>query len=94
MQSKNKAPMKADERRHVARVKALPCSLCDKPSTDEEPSEAHEIQQGLWWLAISLCASCHRGPKLGLHGEKRMWAIKKLDELGALAITIKRLMTT
>jgi hypothetical protein len=29
---------------------------------------------------------------LGWHGQKRMWAIKKMDELDALNVTIKRLM--
>lgn len=93
MQSKNKPAMKEDEREHVLRVKLLPCSICDAGGGEEAPSEAHEIVQGLWWLSIALCASCHRGPRLGLHGDKRMWAIKKMDELAALAVTIRRLMT-
>jgi hypothetical protein len=29
---------------------------------------------------------------MGLHGQKRMWAIKKMDELDALAVTIERLL--
>jgi hypothetical protein len=29
---------------------------------------------------------------MGWHGQKRAWIIKKMDELDALAITIKRLM--
>jgi hypothetical protein len=29
---------------------------------------------------------------MGWHGQKRMWAIKKMDELDALNITIERLM--
>jgi hypothetical protein len=29
---------------------------------------------------------------MGWHGQKRMWAIKKMDELDALAITIERLV--
>jgi len=83
MQSKNKKSMTKSEREHVGRVKALPCSVCDAPPV----SEAHEPVQGAWWIAIALCRSCHsnlRGP---------MWLIKKLDEWGALNITIRRLMT-
>lgn len=91
MQSKNKPAMTAAEREHVQRVKLLPCSLCDCGGGEAAPSEAHEIEQGAWWLAIALCASCHRGPLLGLHGQRRMWAIKKMTELQALAITIQRL---
>jgi hypothetical protein len=29
---------------------------------------------------------------MGWHGQKRMWAIKKMDELDALNITIERLL--
>jgi len=29
---------------------------------------------------------------MGWHGQKRMWAIKKMDELDALNITIQRLL--
>jgi len=28
----------------------------------------------------------------GWHGQKRMWALKKMDEVDALAITIERLL--
>jgi hypothetical protein len=29
---------------------------------------------------------------MGWHGQKRMWALKKMDEIDALNITIKRLL--
>ncbi len=76
------------ERKHLARVKELPCSVCDSPG----PSEAHHVKQGLQYTCIALCVDCHRGPLLGIHGRKRMWAIKKMDELAALNVTIERLM--
>ena len=76
------------ERAHLARVKALPCSLCDAPG----PSEAHHVEQGLQYTCIALCPDCHRGPVLGLHGQRRMWSIKKMTELDALNITLRRLM--
>lgn len=76
------------ERLHLARVKELPCSVCDEPG----PSEAHHIKQGSQYSAVALCPECHRGPVLGLHGQRRIWAIKKLDELDALAITVERLL--
>lgn len=76
------------ERLHLARVKELPCSVCDTPG----PSEAHHVKQGLQYTCIALCPDCHRGSFNGLHGQKRMWSIRKLDELGALAITIERLL--
>lgn len=75
------------ERAHLARVKALPCSVCGAPG----PSEAHHIKQGLQFTAVALCESCHRGPVMGLHGQKRSWAVHKMDELDALNQTIKGL---
>ena len=37
------------ERAHVERVKALACSVCDAPG----PSEAHHVQQGLHYAALT-----------------------------------------
>lgn len=79
-----------EERIHLALVKELPCSVCDAPG----PSEAHHIKQGLQYTCVALCVDCHRGPVLGLHGQKRMWAIKKMDELEALNVTLKNLFRT
>ena len=76
------------ERAHVERVKGLPCSVCDEPG----PSEAHHIDQGNNWAIVALCPDCHRGQILGLHGQKRAWKIRKMDELAALAVTLRRLM--
>lgn len=76
------------ERLHLAAVKALPCSVCDAPG----PSEAHHVKQGLQYTCVALCPDCHRGPVLGLHGQRRMWAIQKMDEIDALNVTIERLM--
>lgn len=87
MKSRNKKPMTTQERRHVERVKTLCCSVCDDP----RQCEAHEIKQGSWFLSIALCPSCHRNTKLGIHGGKLMWKIKKMDELDALNITLQRL---
>jgi hypothetical protein len=76
------------ERRHLARVKELPCSVCGKSG----PSEAHHIVQGLQYTCVALCEDCHRGPFMGLHGQKRAWAIHKMTELDALNETLRRLM--
>lgn len=76
------------ERAHLARVKELPCSVCDEPG----PSEAHHIVQGQQFTAVALCVECHRGPVLGLHGQRRAWAIRKMDEMAALNVTIQRLI--
>jgi hypothetical protein len=87
VRSKNKPTPTAAERAHIERVKSLPCSVCDAPA----PSEAPEPNQGQWFTSIALCTDCHRGPVNGWHGQRVMWRIHKLDELGALNITIARL---
>ena len=76
------------ERQHIARVKALPCSVCDAPG----PSDAHHIKQGLQYTVVALCKDCHQGSILGWHGQKKMWAIKKMQEIDALNRTIERLV--
>lgn len=92
MQSKNKPTQTAAEREYVRLVKLCPCSVCDAGGGEAAPSEAHEVEQGAWWLSIALCADCHRGSLNGLHGQRRMWAVKKMSELDALAVTIRRVM--
>jgi hypothetical protein len=76
------------ERQHLGRVKELPCSVCDQPG----PSEAHHVKQGSQYTCIALCESCHRGHLLGWHGQKRAWAVRKMDDLDALNVTIRRLI--
>ena len=90
MRSKNKPFPTAAERRHIERIGALPCSVCDQAG----PSEVHEIRQGDWFTSVALCPSCHRDGLLGLHGQRRMWAIRKMDEMDALSRTIRRLQET
>ena len=75
------------ERLHLARIKSLPCSVCDA----DTGSEAHHIEQGLHYTCVALCVECHRG-SIGWHGTKALWRIKKMDELDALNITIQRLL--
>lgn len=76
------------ERNHIAKIKALPCSVCDAPA----PSAAHHIKQHQPYLCIALCQDCHQGNHNGIHGFKAIWKIKKMDEYDALAVTIERLM--
>jgi hypothetical protein len=83
----NSKNLTAAARAHIARVKALPCSVCDEPG----PSDAHHIKQGLHFTTVALCKDCHQGPVMGWHGQKRAWAIRKLDELSALDVTLWRL---
>jgi len=87
--SKNKAKMTAAEKDHVGRLKEMPCAVCNESG----PSECHEIRQGLWFTSIPLCSDCHRGSINGWHGQKRMWNVKKMDELDALDDTIRQILS-
>ena len=42
------------------------------------------------FLTIPLCPGCHRGPS-GIHGDRSLMRIQKLDELDLLALTIEAL---
>lgn len=87
MKSKNSAPLTHAERAHMERLRMLPCSVCDAPG----PSFAHHIQQGHHFTAVAVCESCHTSNFNGWHGQKRAWIVRKLDEIAALNITLKRL---
>lgn len=87
MQSPNKVAPTVAEGMYLAMVARLPCSVCDA----RVAIEVHEIKQGQWFTSIALCYACHQSPFLGLHGQKRMWIIKKMDELDALAVTARRI---
>jgi hypothetical protein len=78
----------AKERKHLARVKELPCSVCDASG----PSDAHHVKQHRQYICVALCKDCHQGAVMGWHGQKRMWSIKKMDMDDALNITIERLI--
>jgi len=88
MQSKGKKAPTVVERRHIERVKSLPCSVCDEPG----PSDCHEVKQGQWFTSIALCKDCHQGSHNGIHGRRSIWNLKKMDELDALAVTVERVI--
>lgn len=87
MQSKNKKTMTKAEAFHAECVADLPCSVCDAPG----PSAVHEIKQGQWTTAVALCWGCHQSEHNGWHGRRHIWKVKRMDELDALAVTIRRL---
>lgn len=78
----------ARERAHMQRVKELACSVCDAPG----PSDAHHIEQALQFCVVALCKDCHQGSHNGIHGRRAMWKVKRMDELAALDVTIRRLL--
>lgn len=87
MWSKNKKQMTAQERAHVGLVKESGCALCGAAGL----VEAHEIKQGSWFTSIGLCYECHRGSQ-GIHGDKTLWKIYKMDEIDALNETLRRIL--
>lgn len=87
MRTKNAKSLTAAERAHIERVKMLPCSVCDAAG----PSDAHHINQGQHFTVVACCKECHQNHVLGWHGQKRAWAVRKMDELAALNVTISRL---
>ena len=89
MQSKNKKAPTAAEREHITRIKEMDCVVCEASG----PSECHEINQGQWFTSMPLCADCHRGSLNGIHGQKRMWAVHKLNELSALNKTLQTIFS-
>ena len=87
MRTKNSKALTPAEKRHVDAVKLLPCSVCSRPG----PSDAHHINQGQHFTTVALCKDCHQGSFNGIHGQKRMWLVMKMDELAALNVTLSRL---
>lgn len=78
----------AKERAYIGLVKELPCSVCDSQSG----SEAHHVKQHSQYTVVALCEECHRNPVMGIHGQKRAWAVRKMDEMDALNVTIERVV--
>lgn len=76
------------ERAHIARVKELPCSVCDAHA----PSDAHHIRQDNPYTCVALCKSCHQDPHNGIHGRMAIWNVYRMDELTALTVTFTRLL--
>ena len=88
MQSKNKPKPTKAEAAHIARIAAMPCVVCDA----QGPSEVHEPEQGYWFVAVPLCADCHRNQH-GWHGDRLRWKLRKMDELKAINLTVGRVLS-
>ena len=82
--------LNAKEKKWVGLVKEQPCSVCNHPG----PSDAHHIKQGNHFTVVALCKSCHQGSMMGWHGQKRAWAIAKMDEQDALNVTLRNVFTS
>ena len=82
--------LNAKEKKWVGLVKEQPCSVCNHSG----PSDAHHIKQGNHFTVVALCKSCHQGSMMGWHGQKRAWAIAKMDEQDALNVTLRNVFTS
>jgi|SRR5580765_3542576 len=89
----------AAEKRHMGRVAALGCILCDHLSLGATPAQVHHIREGRGasqrasnFLTVPLCPEHHQG-NTGLHGlgTNAFERTYKLSELDLLAMTIERL---
>lgn len=85
---------------HLATIREMDCVLCEVLGrTQRWPTEAHHVRLGQGMsqkahdaLAIPLCSEdCHRGP-CGVHGDKSLLLVAKVEEDDLLAMTVERLM--
>lgn len=89
------------EKGHMDRVAKLPCVLCKHLGRGiVRPVQVHHLRHGQGmgqraanWLTIALCQDCHQGPN-GLHGDRSLLRIGKVDELDLLAMTIEAMSRT
>lgn len=88
------------EKAHMGRVAAMDCILCRLLGMQQESkTDVHHIREGQGmaqrasnWLVVPLChEGCHQGPN-GIHGDRALLRIAKVDELDLLAETIKELL--
>jgi hypothetical protein len=89
--------MSVKGKRHMGRVAAIGCILCQALGQGKTPAEVHHLREGQGggqraddFLTIPLCPSCHRGSQ-GIHGDKTLLRITKLTELDLLAMTLEAL---
>jgi hypothetical protein len=91
--------MTRSESAYLARVSRLGCACCNLLGFDmaDVPPEIHHpredqgmAQRAQHWLAIPLCAECHRGSR-GIHGDRSILRQLKCTELDLLSWVISRL---
>lgn len=87
-------------RLHLATIAAMPCVLCELLGmTQTSKTDVHHIREGQGgaqrapdMLTIPLChATCHQGPQ-GIHGDRSLLRLAKVEELDLLAIVFARVL--
>ena len=82
---------------YMARVKALPCVICDAPP----PSDAHHVIHGRYggrkpdgFHTIPLCKIHHQDGPEAIHNGKETWAAKHGPDYSYLEVVKQRLKGT
>lgn len=88
------------EQRHMGKVAALGCILCDYYGFPGVPAQVHHILTGRTpgrrcsdWLTIPLCPACHQDGQRSIHklGAFQFDIAHGISELGLLAIVYRRI---
>lgn len=84
--------MRKQESAYMGRVAELPCAICG-----DMPVQLHHLREGMGmaqrnsnFLVVPLCPVCHTGTH-GIHGDRQLLKVRKLDEMALLALTIEAL---
>ena len=82
------------EREYMGRVAALGCVICRLLGDGPTPSQVHHVREGQGasqragnFCVIPLCPEHHTG-RAGIHGDRSVMRLLKVDEIDLLDITI------
>lgn len=84
------------EKDHHERIAGMSCILCDLTGLGpNRPVHVHHLQnrgvRSNHFLVMPLCPECHQGAN-GIHGDKALLRIARVEEIDLLALTIEKLM--
>ena len=84
-------------KRHMGRVAALGCIVCDLKGYPETPAQVHHIREGRIarndFLTIPLCEGHHTGTPLSVHMSRELLllSLRVGSEFDLLAVVMERL---
>ncbi len=85
---------------HLATIASMPCILCEVLGMEQNSkTDCHHVREGQGMsqraqdeLAIPLCHNgCHQGPN-GIHGDRSLLRLAKVDEMDLLALTFRNVL--
>lgn len=93
---KNRTPQQID---YHERLAGQPCVLCELLGRDQTTrTTVHHLREGQGmsqrashWLVVPVCEECHQGPN-GIHGDRQLLRMAKVEEIDLLAETIERVV--